>query len=171
MDTIPFSSNWNNKLSGKYYTTLRLASAKYQPGNILNITLKGKYLHKAEIVEVKFMMMNMLNDFVIGLDMGLTLHEGKTILLKMYPSVDFSKQRLVLVLIRVIDYKKEKNISMEVQTNAIELSEEEKRLKSEQEVSDIYDNHTPHKLKESQEHNARLVTKGKMTYMIRRING
>lgn len=106
MDSISFSTNWNNKLSGQYYTTIRLASAKYQVGKRFEILLRKKLIHQAEIVDISYQTLERLNTFIIGVDMGLDLTTGITILQKMYANVDLSKQRFVLVLLKVINEKK-----------------------------------------------------------------
>lgn len=171
MDTIPFSQNWNNKLSGKYYTTIRLASAKYQPGKTVNITLRKKLIHQAEIVDCKYLMMENLNEFIIGLDMGLTLYEGKEILFKMYPAIDFSKQRLVLSLLRVIDYKKPKEATTQTGEENNNNNEQQEHELSQMDNTNTGKKVYPHNLTESQVYNSRIRDKVQMTYMLHQLNG
>lgn len=102
MDTINFSNNWNNKLSGTYYTTVRLSSSKYQVEKTLNVVLKGKYLHQVKIIAVTLTQLHRLNNFITCLDMGMTLEKGLNLMHRMYPTIDWSKQNLVIVLCEVV---------------------------------------------------------------------
>lgn len=124
MDTISFSNNWNNKLSGHYYTTVRLASSKYQVGKVLSVALKGKYLHKIKIIAVTLTQLHLLNNFITCLDMGMDLEKGINLMLRMYPTVDFKSQRLVIVLCEVIKesiMKEEVNEKSEVKSDQLKI--------------------------------------------------
>lgn len=171
MDVIPFSTNWNNKLSAKYYTTLRLCSAKYQVGKELMCTLQKKYIHTIQIQAVTILTFHQLNNYIIGLDMGLELEQGKTILKKMYPGIDTSNQRLVLVLCKVIKIDTEVNkshsdISKQIGNN----STQEDNNTSQQQQELPLQQHS-HKLTESQIINSRMLDKLSMVYMLRQQNG
>jgi hypothetical protein len=101
MDSLHFSSNWNNKLSARFYTTIRLHSYKYQVDKKLLVHFKKKYLHTATIRAITLTTLDKLNSYIIGLDMGYSVNDGKLILLKMYPHIDFTTQKLALVLLEV----------------------------------------------------------------------
>lgn len=108
MEQLTFSTNWNNKLTGNFYTTLRLASPKYVVGKVFEVSLANKFIHKAQVADVKIIMLNQLNSYVCGLDTGYSVPATKEIIMRMYPGKDWSQQRLVLVLLQVIkDEKKE----------------------------------------------------------------
>lgn len=108
MEQLQFSTNWNNKLTGNFYTTLRLASPKFQMGKVFDVYLSGKFLHKAQVCEVRIIMLNQLNAFVCGLDTGYSVPATKDIITRMYPGKDWNQQRLVLVLLQVITEKKDR---------------------------------------------------------------
>lgn len=105
METIDFSYNWNNKLSGNFYTTLRLANPKYQVGKTFQVRLKGKELHKVQVADFKFVMLKDINSYIAGLDTGYSVPECQSIIKKMYPTKNWETQRLVLVLLQVISEK------------------------------------------------------------------
>lgn len=102
METIKFSTNWNNKLNCKFYTTLRLVNYKYQIGKVYQVELKGKTLHKVQIADIKIFGINDINSYVAGLDTGYTVGETKKILRTMYKEVNWETQRLALILLQVI---------------------------------------------------------------------
>lgn len=171
MDVIPFSHNWNNKLSAKYYTTLRLCSAKYQVGKELMCTLSKKYIHTIQIQAVTILTYHQLNNFIIGLDMGLELEQGKTILRKMYPGIELSNQRLVLVLCKVIKIESDVNQNHSNATKQISNTSTEKENQSinkSESQSQIQYSHT---LTESQIINFRMLDKLSMVYLLRHQNG
>lgn len=89
MQTINFSYNWNNKLECKAFTTIRLHnSKKYKVGELYSIRLqtsKGVELKgHAEIVDIKTISFDQINEFIAHLDTGYNAKETKRILLKMY---------------------------------------------------------------------------------------
>ncbi len=105
METINFSYNWNNKLAGRFFTTLRLNNPKYQVGKTYQIQLKGKDLCIAQCADFKILMLKDINSYIAGLDTGYTVPQCKEIIRKMYPTKNFETQRLVLVLFHVITKK------------------------------------------------------------------
>jgi uncharacterized protein YqfB (UPF0267 family) len=103
MQIINFSYNWNNKLQCNYFTTLRLLNhSKYQLGKTVEIYLNGVKQFNAEIINTKEIYFENLNSYIAGIDTGYSLNETKNILLKMYPNVDFTKQSLMLILLKKI---------------------------------------------------------------------
>ena len=105
METLDFSYNWNNKLSSTFFTTLRLLSPKYQVGKTFQVRLKGKDLCIVQCVDFKMLMIDDINSYIAGLDTGYSVPECKSIIKKMYPTKDWTTQRLVLVLFQVISKK------------------------------------------------------------------
>lgn len=105
METIDFSYNWNNKLAGRFFTTLRLNNPKYQIGKTFQVRLKGNDLCLAQVVDFKILMLKDINSYIAGLDTGYTVPVCKDVIRKMYPTKNWETQRLVLVLFQVITKK------------------------------------------------------------------
>lgn len=105
METIDFSYNWNNKLNGRFFTTLRLNNPKYQIGKTFQVRLKGHDLCIAQVVDFKILMLKDINSYIAGLDTGYTVPLCKEVIRKMYPTKNWETQRLVLVLFQVITKK------------------------------------------------------------------
>lgn len=100
LQRIDFSTNWNNKLSCKCYTTIRLASNKYQLNEEYEVYLQGKKLHNATVVDIRYPFIDDLDDFRCFLDTGYSAEETKSILKKMYKDYEWSKKRLCIVLLQ-----------------------------------------------------------------------
>jgi len=81
---IKFSYNWNNKLNCNVFTTFRIKNEKYQVRNIYEIYLKEKYLFDAEIVSIKELKLDEVDDYISYLDTGYSVNEFKKIMKKMY---------------------------------------------------------------------------------------
>jgi hypothetical protein len=82
---LRFSYNWNNKLYGQYWTTLRLWNeGKYQHGFVFDIYLKDEYLGVAELKGVRKTKCANLNEFVCGLDTGYNVPQTIKIIERMY---------------------------------------------------------------------------------------
>lgn len=105
METIDFSYNWNNKLAGRFFTTLRLNNPKYQVGKTFQVRLKGKDLCIVQVADFKQLMLDDINSYIAGLDTGYTVPVCKEVIRKMYPTKNWKTQRLVLVLLQVITKK------------------------------------------------------------------
>ena len=102
MDQLTFSYNWNNKLEGKFYTTIRLASPKYVVGKCFEVYLKGKKIHHAQVAEIRGLKLNDINSFIAGIDTGYSVPACKDIIKKMYRDRDWVTQNLMLVLLQVV---------------------------------------------------------------------
>lgn len=103
---LDFSYNWNNKLTGKYFTTLRLYSQKFIPGKVLTIRLKNKEIGTAQVIETRTILLEQINDWISGIDIGYNKEEAKAIFMKMYPGKNWKTQNLVLALLKNITTKK-----------------------------------------------------------------
>ncbi len=103
MDVIAFSQNWNNKLNGQVFTTLRLRNdKKYYAGNRIEILLKGQSKGKAVVLEVKNILLEQINNYIAGIDTGLTAENCKIMIRQMYknnPTIDWKNQHLSFVLL------------------------------------------------------------------------
>lgn len=100
MTKITFSTNWNNKLDCKAFTTLRLRNdSKYVPGQTYSIYHKDSYWGKAVIRSISHFYLKDLNNFIAYLDTGYSKEECAAIIQKMYPKVDFANKQLSLILL------------------------------------------------------------------------
>ncbi len=105
---ISFTYNWNNKLAGKFFTTLRLKNdSKYFIGETYSIYLKKKLIFYAEIVTIKHFHLSDINDYVAGLDTGYSTQECRNIIKTMYKNIDWDKRLLSLILLRKLNNSNE----------------------------------------------------------------
>ena len=103
MDCLNFSTNWNNKLTGKTYTTIRLFNEhRFKIGKTFMVTIKKKNLHVAQVVDLKVITPDTLNEWIARLDTGYSLPETLSILKKMYGTQYSDSLRLHLVLLEVV---------------------------------------------------------------------
>ena len=104
MRTLNFSTNWNNKLDCKHFTTIRIYNPiKHKVGNKFDVLLKKKLKVKAEIIGVKKGYVKDLGSYDCYLDTGYSKQETISILQKMYPKINFQHQQVALVLLRKIE--------------------------------------------------------------------
>lgn len=92
---VRFSTNWNNKLDCKCFTTIRLHNdKKYVVGEIYDIYLNDEYRGPAKLLEKRKLHLQKINEFIARLDTGYSAAETKGILKKMYkkdnPLLDFN---------------------------------------------------------------------------------
>jgi len=108
MERLTFSYNWNNKLSNKAFTTLRLWNpAKYHEGNTFTVRLVNKQdktvadFGVAAIVEVKRLQIFQISDFIAYLDTGYSAAEAINLLKTMYKNkaINWDTQALAFVLL------------------------------------------------------------------------
>lgn len=106
---IRFSRNWNDKLTGRYFTTIRRYNPeKYDIGKEFQITLKTESrwftdFGHAVAVDVKKIMGRDLNEFICGLDTGYSVKDTKVILRRMYGNIDVDNTEFSFVLLKYID--------------------------------------------------------------------
>jgi uncharacterized protein YqfB (UPF0267 family) len=121
MATIRFSYNWNNKLAGKAFTTIRLMDHKrYRIGETYEVFLaKGKednFLCYAEIEDIKHFKLADLNNFMSYIDTGYSVDECRNMIRTMYKNrvKDWEKQYLSFILLVKLQKKgATKNITAE----------------------------------------------------------
>lgn len=94
---IRFTYNWNNKLSCKVFSTLRLQNW-IEEGKKYSIFLKDVYQFDAECVRKTYYLLNELPEELCWLDTGYNGTETKKILKKMYPNADWTREMLILHL-------------------------------------------------------------------------
>ena len=117
METIRFSYDWNNKLSNKAFTTLRLHNpAKYRSGTRYRIECNGRLRGTAVLREIRTFKISALNDFVSYLDTGYDTVETVRLLQTMHKNkrIDWSVQLLDFCL---LVYEKETNEGCELSSN------------------------------------------------------
>ncbi|KAA6335028.1 hypothetical protein EZS27_016691 [termite gut metagenome] len=102
MERIRFSNNWNNKLSNKAFTTLRLHNPhKYRQGNRYEIEWQGKVLGIAVMRDIRHTTLANLNSFVTYLDTGYNVAQTINLLQTMYKNkgVNWNVQTLDFCLL------------------------------------------------------------------------
>ncbi|MCG8208843.1 MULTISPECIES: hypothetical protein [Tenacibaculum] len=113
MNTINFSSNWNNKLNCEYFTTIRIYNPiKHKIGNKFNVFLGKKLKIKAEIIGIKKGFAKDLNEYDCYLDTGYNKQETITILQKIYPKTNLKHKVIVLILLKRIAPPKPQQIEI-----------------------------------------------------------
>jgi len=101
---IKFSQNWNNKLFGKAFTTIRLHSDyKYIIGDLHEVLFEKKkepqiMLGVAQIVTKQTILLRELTEFDAYLDTGYNLAATTDIIVNMYKNCDFTTQKLDFML-------------------------------------------------------------------------
>lgn len=120
-DEVNFSTNWNNKLSGTFFTTLRMKDEdRWQPGMIKKIFLQKKFLFCAEIIDIRHIWFDEINNFVAGLDTGYNAEQCQGIIRTMYKNkeVDWQKRKLSLILFRKLKNQHEMKSEEQAQESA-----------------------------------------------------
>lgn len=69
--TVNFSTNWNKKLYGKYFTTIRKADYKIFKGDLCEIVLSGKPIMIAKVIESDVLYFHELGQVMVQCDTGL----------------------------------------------------------------------------------------------------
>ena len=115
METIKFSYNWNNKLTNKAFTTLRLHNPhKYKIGLRYAIECNGQIRGVAILRDIRTFTLASLNDFITYLDTGYNVAETVQLLKRMYKNkvVNWKTQKLDFCLL-VYEKETEKNLFSE----------------------------------------------------------
>jgi hypothetical protein len=110
METIRFGYNWNNKLTNKAFTTLRLHNPrKYQRGAKYLIDCKGQTRGVAVLHEIRTFTLASLNEFITYLDTGYNVPETVKLLQTMYKNkgIEWQTQQLDFCL---LVYENENNL-------------------------------------------------------------
>ena len=107
MDRLVFSYNWNNKLAGKYFTSLRLKNVnRFRLDDTYEIYLrKGKidtFFCHATLMAERHMKLNEINAFIAGIDTGYSVEECRNMIQTMYKhkNIDWNQQQLSFLLFR-----------------------------------------------------------------------
>jgi len=103
LEKINFSYNWNKKLLCDAYTTFRIYNEKkYQKGKKFHIYLKKQYHHTAEIIDIKKLRLNQVNEFIAHIDTGYTVQEFNEVVRRMYKKHNVDKLSFCLILLKQI---------------------------------------------------------------------
>ncbi len=105
---LDFSYNWNNKLNGKCFTTIRLHNPlKYCVGYVLTVTLKLQPRGRVKILRVTTFTIDKISDYIACLDTGYPAEECKKMLKEMYKNkrVNWNTQLLDFCLLQYIESK------------------------------------------------------------------
>jgi hypothetical protein len=80
---------------------LRLPNQKYHVGNCFEIWLKNEDKGQARIVDVKYLLLSQISDWIARLDTGYDAAKCKEIILTMYKNsnLDWDTQRLAYVML------------------------------------------------------------------------
>lgn len=104
MEKLEFSTNWNNKLECKCFTTIRIyKQTKHFRGNQFEVFLQRKFKTKANVLGTIITKLDQLNDYVCYLDTGYNKEETTAIFRKMYPHIDFKTQKICILLLQKIE--------------------------------------------------------------------
>lgn len=103
LKSLNFNYNWNTKLRCRNFTALRLRNdAKYYSGARLNITLQGFQKGVAKVIDVKYLTLDKVNEWIARLDTGYSAHECRELIKTMYknkPQINWKTQELAYVLL------------------------------------------------------------------------
>lgn len=100
MKEINYSKNWNNKLNCLYHTTIRLYNDEWKVGEKVMIKKNNELCFRGTIIKIGTFFLNELKEITAYLDTGKSLAETKEIIKKIYPNKDFSKEKLMILLIK-----------------------------------------------------------------------
>lgn len=105
-EILNFSYDWNKKLYCNFFTTIRLENPnKYSTGKKYRIFLKNLHIKDAEIVEIKTIKIDKINNFIAGIDTGYNIETCIEIIKKMYPKSNWNTQKIYFILLKTIDRK------------------------------------------------------------------
>lgn len=103
---LDFSYNWNGKLNGKAFTSIRLWNeGKYEVGNEYEIRLGNTKKGTARLISLKRIRLNQINDYIALLDTGYQVDECREMLKTMYKNkhINWETQFLAYCLFMYID--------------------------------------------------------------------
>lgn len=107
METLEFSTNWNHKLDCDYFTTIRLQNPKkYAKGNEFQVLLHSckKQVLKGvvEVVEIRNVFLNGLDDYTCMLDTGYNASETIKLIKSMYKNkfINWDRQLLSVIMLQ-----------------------------------------------------------------------
>ncbi|HBX45537.1 ASCH domain-containing protein [Limibacterium fermenti] len=106
---LNFSYNWNSKLNGKAFTSIRLWNdRKYTIGMGYDIYLNDIFRGRAVLLSIKRIKLESINEHIARLDTGYSANECRELIRKMYKNkrMDWSSQYLAYLLFTFDDGKR-----------------------------------------------------------------
>ena len=106
---LEFSYNWNGKLNGKAFTSIRLWNEKkYVQGREYVVYLKDFRRGRVKLISIKRMRLNNINEHIARLDTGYSAIECRDIIRKMYKNrqVNWETQYLAYLLFAYVNEEK-----------------------------------------------------------------
>lgn len=106
---LSFSYNWNSKLNGKAFTSIRLWNeGKYAEGKEYDVYLNDLYRGRCRLLSIKRIKLDQISEHIARLDTGYSAHECREMIRKMYKNknIDWDMQYLAYCLFAYIDVKK-----------------------------------------------------------------
>jgi hypothetical protein len=82
--TIKFTKNYNSKLYGRYFTSIRIPQAKWVVGSYYDVILDDRHITYAQLLQIKILTLDQLPEYTAMLDTGLNLDETKNLLISIY---------------------------------------------------------------------------------------
>jgi hypothetical protein len=111
LPVIKFSFNWNNKLTNKAFTTIRIHNpAKYKINTEYAIELKGEAKGTAILKDITILKGCNLNEFICYLDTGYSKAETTKILKRMYKGIDVDSTLFDFCLLVYTNSAKDKEL-------------------------------------------------------------
>jgi hypothetical protein len=86
--SLHFAQNFNHKLDCEYFTSIRPQRDIYQFGAEIDIYCQEHFLKKANIISIKTLTLDELDDWTAFLDAGMNKHELTTLLKTFYPEAE-----------------------------------------------------------------------------------
>lgn len=109
MESLRFTSNWNNKLECACFTSIRLRNDhRYFVGARFEIVLVNGSLQvikgTCQLMNIRFLMLDQIDDMTAFVDTAYNASACREIIRKMYknysPPVDWKRQQLAVLLFR-----------------------------------------------------------------------
>ena len=98
LQDLKFSSNWNNKLECKCFTTIRPFRAdRYRIGEFVRVVLNGKFLFNAEIVHFYPLNLSQISETLAHVDTGYNAADCCDIIRKMYKLKPDQDMKLMVI--------------------------------------------------------------------------
>ena len=117
MIELPFTTNWNRKLCCECFTTIRL-SRKYNMGDVVMITLKGKERGLTAVIDKQEILLEHITNFLGYIDTGYSGEQTQDILRKMNKKYNINWNTQILYLY-VLKYEISDNLPCISQNNFI----------------------------------------------------
>jgi len=100
-NNIHFAHNYNGKMYGEYYTTIRLHNpARWIKNGKYTIFLGGIYQHEAQVKEILSFQLRDMSNMVAFIDCGRSAFAATKLIKTLYPLADFNQERMCLICLK-----------------------------------------------------------------------